>query len=346
MATAPIEFAGLPTGLTLTATLYPRGSDTAAVSGLSLTERTNSKGIYRTTTTAALTGWHRALVLQSTDVIAMFDVWMTDATDDHYAHDDTIETLHPATRGRAPVVDASGLIDSNVVKLGPSGSGTAQTARDIGASVLVGDKTGFSLSAAGVQAIWDALTSALTTVGSVGKRIVDYLDAAVSSRLATASYTAPLDSTATQSAAAAAITAYDPPTNAEMEARTLVASNYATASALATVASYLDTEIAAILEDTGTTLPAQIAALNNLSAAQVNAEVVDALNVDTYGESTGVPSATDTLVAKIKFLATLARNKQTRTATTATLLADNGTTPVATATLSDDGTTFVRTEWV
>lgn len=44
------------------------------------------------------------------------------------------------------------------------------------------DKTGYALSSAGVQAIWDALTSALTTVGSVGKRIVDYLDAEISSR--------------------------------------------------------------------------------------------------------------------------------------------------------------------
>lgn len=53
------------------------------------------------------------------------------------------------------------------------------------------DKAGFALSAAGVQAIWDALTSALTTVGSVGKRIADDLDATVSSRLASAGYTAP-----------------------------------------------------------------------------------------------------------------------------------------------------------
>lgn len=44
------------------------------------------------------------------------------------------------------------------------------------------DKTGYALSSAGVQAIWDALTSALTAVGSVGKLIVDYLDAAISSR--------------------------------------------------------------------------------------------------------------------------------------------------------------------
>ena len=33
--------------------------------------------------------------------------------------------------------------------------------------------TGFVLSAAGVQAIWDALTSALTTAGSVGKKLAD-----------------------------------------------------------------------------------------------------------------------------------------------------------------------------
>jgi hypothetical protein len=56
------------------------------------------------------------------------------------------------------------------------------------------DKAGFSLSAAGVQAVWDALTSALTTAGSVGKRIADFLDAAISSRLAASSYSDPLTS--------------------------------------------------------------------------------------------------------------------------------------------------------
>jgi hypothetical protein len=66
----------------------------------------------------------------------------------------------------------------------------ADTGTD-GVVVAAASKTGYTLSAAGVQAIWDALTSALTTVGSVGKRIVDNLDAAVTSRLASASYTAP-----------------------------------------------------------------------------------------------------------------------------------------------------------
>ncbi len=47
------------------------------------------------------------------------------------------------------------------------------------------DKTGYGLSAAAVQAIWDALTSALTAVGSIGKLIIDNLNAAITSRMAT-----------------------------------------------------------------------------------------------------------------------------------------------------------------
>jgi hypothetical protein len=44
------------------------------------------------------------------------------------------------------------------------------------------DKTGYALSSAGIQAIWDALTSALTTIGSIGKLFVDNINATISSR--------------------------------------------------------------------------------------------------------------------------------------------------------------------
>jgi hypothetical protein len=50
--------------------------------------------------------------------------------------------LQPATAGRTLVVDAAGLADANMVKIGPTGAGTAQTARDIGASVLLSAGTG------------------------------------------------------------------------------------------------------------------------------------------------------------------------------------------------------------
>ncbi len=49
-------------------------------------------------------------------------------------------------------------------------------------TVTVSDKTGFSLSAPGIQAIWDALTSALSTVSSIGKLLVDNINTTISSR--------------------------------------------------------------------------------------------------------------------------------------------------------------------
>ncbi len=53
-------------------------------------------------------------------------------------------TLRPATAGRTLVVDANGLADACAVKVGPSGSGTAQTANDIGGDVndILDDVTG------------------------------------------------------------------------------------------------------------------------------------------------------------------------------------------------------------
>lgn len=75
------------------------------------------------------------------------------------------------------------------------GAGT-RTLTGFGFTVTVGtnnDKTGYALAVAPptVANIWDAATSGMATVGSVGKRIADYVDAAVSSRLATSGYTAP-----------------------------------------------------------------------------------------------------------------------------------------------------------
>lgn len=62
--------------------------------------------------------------------------------------------LKPSTAGRTLVVDASGLADANAVKIGPTGSGTAQTARDLGTSVLLSSGTGtgqVSLSSGAVK---------------------------------------------------------------------------------------------------------------------------------------------------------------------------------------------------
>jgi hypothetical protein len=110
------------------------------------------------------------------------------------------------------------------------GSGGSLTAADVwgygGGRTITGgtvttnsDKTGYSLS--GTQTFNNTGTWTGNVSGSIGS----------------------LGSTAqtnVQTAAAAALTAYDPPTNTEMEARTLVAANYATAAALATADGVAD----------------------------------------------------------------------------------------------------------
>jgi hypothetical protein len=126
-----------------------------------------------------------------------------------------------------------------------------------------------------------------------------------------------------------------------MEANVLTATAInADAITAAKVAADVTTEI-----QSGLATAASIAALNNLSAAQVNAEVLDVLDTDTFAEPVGAPAATSTLRAKIGWIFKLLRNKRTQTSTTETLYADDATTADATSAKSDDGTTATRGEW-
>lgn len=215
------------------------------------------------------------------------------------------------------------------------------------------DKSGYALSNAGVQAIWDALTSALTTAGSIGKLLVDNINATISSRLASASYSAP--------PSAAAI-------RAEMDTNSTQLAKLGTpagASVSADIAA-VKVDTAAILDDTGTSgvvvasgsktgyslasdqSSVTVGTVNDLGTTargRVNAEVLDVLNVDTFAEPSSVPAATSTLVAKLQWLFAIARNKLTQNATTQTLRNDADSANIATSTIADDGTTMTRGEW-
>jgi hypothetical protein len=82
---------------------------------------------------------------------------------------------------------------------------------------------------------------------------------------------------------------------------------------------------------------------NDLSAAAVNAEVVDALATDTYAEPTGVPAATDDLATKIGYLYMALRNQVDVTATKKTFYDDGGAAEWE-KDLSDNGTTYSESE--
>lgn len=108
----------------------------------------------------------------------------------------------------------------------------------------------------------------------------------------------------------------------------------------------LDLILDIIAADTTTDIPALISALENLSASEVNAEVLDVLNVDTFSELAAPPAATSSLRDKLTWVFMWLRNKSTETATQRKLYADNESTVVSTEGVTDDGTTFTKGEAV
>jgi hypothetical protein len=157
---------------------------------------------------------------------------------------------------------------------------------------------------------------------------------------------------------------------------------------LATIAGYLDTEIAAVkaqtdkltfdgdnhvvadtrkistdataadslesvLDGGGGTITANITgdlsgSVGSLAAqakADVNAEVVDVMTIDTFAQpGQGAPAATASLKDMLGYLFKGWRNRVTQTDSQYALYADDGLTVDHKATTTDDGTTFTRSE--
>lgn len=85
---------------------------------------------------------------------------------------------------------------------------------------------------------------------------------------------------------------------------------------------------------------------SNLTAAEVNAEVVDALATDTYAEpGQGAPAATASLKDKIGYLYKAWRNKKDQDGTTTQLYADDASTVDQKQTTGESGGTVTAGEW-
>ena len=208
--------------------------------------------------------------------------------------------LMPITAGRQVVIDAAGLADANMVKTGPTGSGTAQTAGDIiGDTNDIQTRLPAALTADGnIKADTLRISGTTQTAGDIFARLGAPAGASMSADIA---------------ALLVAITAVD---------------------------DFLDTEIAAILTDTGTDIPALIAALNNLSAAQVNTEVLDAMAVDTHAQpGQGTPAATTSYSLMLRYLYKWARNKRDNTGTVSQFYNDDATTVDHKQTTAESGGT-------
>ena len=111
----------------------------------------------------------------------------------------------------------------------------------------------------------------------------------------------------------------------------------------------LKAETALIVADTNELqtddVPGLIAALNDLSAADVNAEVVDVINTDTSGEpAQGAPPVTASIRTKIDWMFKVFRNEKRQTGTEWQVMNDAKTVVDHKATVSDNGTTATKGE--
>ena len=83
--------------------------------------------------------------------------------------------------------------------------------------------------------------------------------------------------------------------------------------------------------------------LNNISTTEVNTEVVDALNVDTYGEpAQGAPSATASIQYKTSYVYKVLINKKTADSTDIEIYNAAGSVVDHKRTISDDATTYTE----
>ena len=127
---------------------------------------------------------------------------------------------------------------------------------------------------------------------------------------------------------------YDPPTNAELEARTLPAASYGL---------HTDpNEALDLVEATGI-----LAVDPNGAYFAVHGEANTSWMTETIPEmGQGAPPANPTIVEAINYLYRFLRNKKGTTATTISVYADNESTVLWKVTIGDDGTTFTQAEAV
>lgn len=241
--------------------------------------------------------------------------------------------------------------------------------------------TAFSTALA--LSVWDVLETAIATASSIGLKLKTNLDAAISSRSTYAGADTAGTTTLLSRIVGTLLTGNHNPQTGDSFARLgapagasvsadMAAVKVETAAILLDTGTTLDGKIDTIAVDVagldgaamrGTdsaalasvctetrlaeldaaNLPTDIAA--RATPAQVNAEVLDVLNVDTFAEpGQGTPTATTTLAAKIGYLYKAWRNRNTQTASQYSLYNDDAITVGQKATFADDATTADRGE--
>jgi hypothetical protein len=221
---------------------------------------------------------------------------------------DTITAAKIAADAITAAKIADGAIDANTFAAG------AITATAIAADAITDAKVASDVTIASVTGSVGSVTGAVGSVtGAVGSIASGGISASSFAAGAIDAAAIAADAIGSSELAATAVT--------EIQSGLATAASISTLQAsVDTIDDFLDTEIAAIKTVT-----------DQLAAAQ--------------SEPSAVPAANASPLAKIAWLAALARNKITQTATTQTLRNDADSATIAASTHSDDGTTHTRGEW-
>lgn len=270
---------------------------------------------------------------------------------------DALNAATPASVQNIPV-DGTLKVDLEHIKTQDVTCGAGVTIRaDVGAAAAPGAANGMLIGGSNAATTFASITSTAaftcgstalgnTTIGTLGVGAITGTTLALSGAVTAASITlsgtlqaATFVTTGTTTLNALSITGQLDAGNLLVDGTTVLTG---AVTAPAGIAANITGDITGSLS--GTTGGFAVGTdFTDAQKASVNAEVVDALNVDTYAEPPQeAPGATVSLVAKISYLYKAFRNKFTQDATTASLFNNAGNVVDQKATVSDDGSTFTR----
>lgn len=187
------------------------------------------------------------------------------------------------------------------------------------------------------DAVWDEDTTGHTTAGTFGEQLKTDVDAILVDTGTTLDGKLDVidDFLDTEVAAIKAKTDNLPADPADASD---ITSSFSTVNTkLDTIDDFLDTEVAAIKAKTDN-LPASPAATGDIQVG------VEAALDEASVELGSVPATTGSLRQMIQFLHSYFRNKKTVTTSTETLMKEDASTTLGSASISDDGSTFTKGE--
>ena len=345
----PIMIVHAPTGLTLTAKVFERGSDTL-VETVTLTERTNCKGMYEGDLAANESGWHDLSIFSGATCVGIQVAYLTTNPVEHYAGDycgiedpsGLLSTVGPSLAGIASTVAATVPTNASIASTvaaaitADHGSGSYTTAN-------VSSLATTSQLAASSAALLTPINSTATTATAINSRttLLPTVAAGLAGGVLIGNGTGTVTLTSggvvrANDANGAAIATATALATAQTSINTLATTTQLAASsaALLTQVNLAIATSAAILDDTGTSGVAVSAA--SKTGYKLAADGLDSISISDPGGIANYNTWPKYVVGLFRLMIG-AKSEKSTAAGTIVSYADNGTTANLTMAYTSSG---------